>query len=176
MFLVFTKDIILLQAIYHLIKKDVIVHIQHTEDFSTIEEHNAKVIIDTFNNNIFYTSIAYQLERIQPAKVFILSPFRIKRCFGDIPVVFINRNVSLCNFITLLNCDGNYDISPELSISRRQHQILTCILQQKSCYSIADEMHISLKTYYCHKYNIMLLLKLRKMSDLVRHQISSYLQ
>lgn len=87
MFLVFTKDIMLLQAIYHLIKTDVIVHIQHAEDFCTIEERNVKVIIDTFNNNIFYTSIDYQLERIQPAKVFILAPFRIKRCFGDIPVV-----------------------------------------------------------------------------------------
>lgn len=175
MFLVFTKDIMLLQAIYHLIKTDVIVHIQHAADFCTIEERNVKVIIDTFNNNIFYTSIDYQLERIQPAKVFILAPFRIKRCFGDIPVVFINRNVSLHAFITLLNCDENLDISPELSFSRRQHQILTYILQQKSCYSIAEEMQISLKTYYCHKYNIMLLLKLRKMSDLVRHQISCYL-
>ena len=86
-----------------------------------------------------------------------------------------HRNVSLHAFITLLNCDENCDISPELSFSRRQHQILTYILQQKSCYSIAQEMHISLKTYYCHKYNIMLLLKLRKMSDLVRHQISCYL-
>lgn len=176
MFLIFTKDIMLLQAICHLIKKDVIIHIQHAEDFCTVEERNAIVIIDTFNNNVFYTSIACQLERIQPAKVFILSPFRIKRCFGDTPVVFINRKVSLSDFITLLNCNENYVMSPELSFSRRQHQILTYILQQKPCGSIAEEMNISLKTYYCHRYNIMLLLKLRKMSDLVRHKISCYLQ
>ncbi|MBJ8837117.1 helix-turn-helix transcriptional regulator [Citrobacter freundii] len=175
MFLIFTKDIMLLQAIYHLFKNDVIVHVQHVHELCAVENHNAKVIIDTLNNNIFHTRLAYQLEKIKPSKIYILSPFRIKRCFGDTPVFFVNRNVSLSSFISLLNCNENYAITPELSLSRRQHQILTDILQQRSCSSIAEQMHITLKTYHCHKYNIMLLLKLRKMSDLVRHKISSYL-
>ncbi|POT58595.1 helix-turn-helix transcriptional regulator [Citrobacter amalonaticus] len=176
MFLVFTKDSILLQAIHYLINKDNIIHIQRVEDLSAVQESNAKVIIDMLNNNILHTSIAYQLEKIKPAKIIIFSPFRIKRCFGDIPVIFVNRNISLVNFIDLLNCKENYTIAPELSFSHRQHQIITYILQQKSSNLIAEEMKISLKTYYCHKYNIMLLLKLRKMSDLVRHKISCYLQ
>ena len=37
-----------------------------------IENHNAKVIIDTLNNNIFHTRLAYQLEKIKPSK-FIYS-------------------------------------------------------------------------------------------------------
>ena len=114
MFLIFTKDIMLLQAIYHLFKNDVIVHVQHVHELCAVENHNAKVIIDTLNNNIFHTRLAYQLEKIKPSKIYILSPFRIKRCFGDTPVFFVNRNVSLSNFISLLNCNEKYDITQEI--------------------------------------------------------------
>lgn len=46
MFLIFTKDIMLLQAIYHLFKNDVIVHVQHVHELCAVENHNAKVIIE----------------------------------------------------------------------------------------------------------------------------------
>lgn len=176
MFLILTKDTMLLQAIYHLVKNDVIMHIQRAEELRAVENRHAKVIIDTLDNNIFHTSLAYQLEKIKPSMVYILSPFRIRRCFGDTPVVFVRRNVSLADFMGLLNCNEIYDITPELSLSRRQHQILTYILKQESCRTIAERMNITIKTYYCHKYNIMLLLKLRKMSHLMHHQISFYLR
>lgn len=176
MFLVITKDNMLLQAIKHMLTTDAVIHVQCVEDFCAVEQGKVKVIIDLLNNNIFYTRLAQHLEKIRPAKIFILSPFRIKRCFGDTPVVFLYRNIPLIDFLGLLNCNNHYWVSPELTLSRRQHQIITYILQQRSCDAIAEEMQISLKTYYCHKYNIMLLLKLRKMSDLVRLKIASYLQ
>lgn len=176
MFLVLTKDIMLFKAVQHIVSKDTVVHIQHAEELCTVRQKHAKVIIDTLNNNIFYTDIACQLEKIEPAQILIFSPFAIKRCFGTIPVTFIRRDISLIEFMGYLNRTTNCCNSSGLSFSRRQHQMLTYILQQKNCHSIAEEMRISLKTYYCHKYNVMLLLKLRKMSDLVRHQFVGYLQ
>lgn len=176
MFLIFTKDIMFLQGIHHLIKKEDFIHIQRVEDFIKIGDTGVKVIIDTFNNNIFYTSMACELERIKPERIFIISPFRIKRCFGDIPVSYITRNVTLSDFNIFINSNEGHATQPKLSFTRRQHLILTRIYQQKPCDLIAKEMNISLKTYYCHRYNIMLILKLRKMSGLLHHQVSLYLK
>lgn len=175
MFLVITKDIMLFNAITHLINREEVLHVQNAEEICEKHHTRARVIIDTLNNNIFHTSCIQKLEGIAPLRVFVFSPFRIKKCLGNIPVTFISRDISVNNFMVLLNSKYNPKSTLELSLSRKQHQILTYILRQKTRQMIVHELRISTKTFHCHKYNIMLLLKLRKMNDLVRHQIASYL-
>lgn len=175
MFLVITKDTVLLGAMMNLIGKESVLHVRHASDICPTRHQHAQVIIDTLDNNLFYSEMAQKLESLQPSRVLIFSPFRIKKCLGNIPVTFIARNIALLDFVALLNNRVRYRSSPALSLSRKQHQVLTCILQQKPCEEIVEELNISPKTFYCHKYNVMLLLKLRKMRDLVRHQFSRYL-
>ncbi|MDM8614073.1 helix-turn-helix transcriptional regulator, partial [Escherichia coli] len=77
---------------------------------------------------------------------------------------------------------GNYEgISqcsvPEaaVSLSRKQHQVLSCIANQMTTEDILEKLKISLKTFYCHKHNIMMILNLKRINELVRHQHIDYL-
>ncbi|STM47914.1 transcriptional regulator [Escherichia coli] len=62
-----------------------------------------------------------------------------------------------------------------VSLSRKQHQVLSCIANQMTTEDILEKLKISLKTFYCHKHNIMMILNLKRINELVRHQHIDYL-
>ncbi|MEI9311339.1 helix-turn-helix transcriptional regulator, partial [Pseudomonas aeruginosa] len=88
---------------------------------------NAFVIIDTLMNNVFHSNFLTQIERLKPVHVIIFSPFNIKRCLGKVPVTFVPRTITIIDFVALIN--GSYCSVPEaaVSLSRKQHQVLSCI-------------------------------------------------
>ena len=63
----------------------------------------------------------------------------------------------------------------DVSLSRKQHQVLSCIANQMTTEDILEKLKISLKTFYCHKHNIMMILNLKRINELVRHQHIDYL-
>ncbi|MGS3209620.1 helix-turn-helix domain-containing protein, partial [Escherichia coli] len=46
---------------------------------------------------------------------------------------------------------------------------------QMTTEDILEKLKISLKTFYCHKHNIMMILNLKRINELVRHQHIDYL-
>ncbi|HDX2162068.1 TPA: helix-turn-helix transcriptional regulator, partial [Escherichia coli] len=129
----------------------------------------------TFTQNVFHSNFLTQIERLKPVHVIIFSPFNIKRCLGKVPVTFVPRTITIIDFVALIN--GSYCSVPEanVSLSRKQHQVLSCIANQMTTEDILEKLKISLKTFYCHKHNIMMILNLKRINELVRHQHIDYL-
>ncbi|MBB1202669.1 helix-turn-helix transcriptional regulator [Enterobacteriaceae bacterium 89] len=175
MILILTKDAYFLNALKHLLRRHDVIHITSANQLSETEHKGAWIIIDTLNNNIFHSELGYKIRFLSPKMVYVISPFMVKRCLGTIPTVFVDRNIGILHFVAVLQRRYILSRPDMLSLSHKQHQILTLVMQQNSGEQIAEKLGISLKTYYSHKYNIMLLLKLRKMSEVVRLNIAQYL-
>jgi DNA-binding CsgD family transcriptional regulator len=174
-FLVITKDVFFLNALIHLLGKYEIIHITSVDQICNTRHKHAYVIVDSLNNNIFHTEIGKKLRTLAPAYAYVISPFAIKKCLGNTPTVFLDRDANIFEFIRTLERGYNFRNTAMLSFSHKQHQILTLIVQEVPGEDIAELLRISRKTFYSHKYNIMLLLKLRKMCDLVKLSIAQYL-
>lgn len=175
MFLIITRDTMFFTAMKNILSKGNVVHIQNEEEIDLTLHQNALVIIDTLMNNVFHSSILNKIEHLKPVHVIVFSPFNIKRCLGKVSVTFVQRNITIIDFVALLN--GSYCSVPEadVSLSCKQHQVLTCIANQMTTEDILGKLKISLKTFYCHKHNIMMILNLKRINELVRHQHIDYL-
>ncbi len=175
MFLIITRDTMFFTAMKNILSKGNVVHIQNEEEIDVMLHQNAFVIIDTLMNNVFHSNFLTQIERLKPVHVIIFSPFNIKRCLGKVPVTFVPRTITIIDFVALIN--GSYCSVPEanVSLSRKQHQVLSCIANQMTTEDILEKLKISLKTFYCHKHNIMMILNLKRINELVRHQHIDYL-
>ncbi|EGI6811782.1 helix-turn-helix transcriptional regulator [Escherichia coli] len=175
MFLIITRDTMFFTAMKNILSKGNVVHIQNEEEIDIMLHQNTFVIIDTLMNNVFHSNLLTKIERLKPVHVIIFSPFNIKRCLGKVPVTFVPRTITIIDFVALIN--GSYCSVPEadVSLSRKQHQVLSCIAKQMTTEDILNKLKISLKTFYCHKHNIMMILHLKRINELVRHQHIDYL-
>lgn len=176
MYLVITRDGLLYQAIASLVKPAVTEHIRDAQDICVQRHRHASVILDTLYNNVLHTSLYGYLEWISPRGIYILSPFGIKHCFRSIPVVFIPRTLSPEAFRATV-VDGQGETWwPEVTFTRRQHRVMTQVLQRNSDRQITNDMNISVKTLASYKFNIMLLTGLRRFSRLMTHRYAVYLR
>ena len=159
MFLIITRDTMFFTAMKNILSKGNVVHIQNEEEIDVMLHQHAFVIIDTLMNNVFHSNLLTQIERLKPVHVIIFSP----------------RTITIIDFVALIN--GSYCSVPEadVSLSRKQHQVLSCIANQMTTEDILEKLKISLKTFYCHKHNIMMILNLKRINELVRHQHIDYL-
>lgn len=174
MYLIITRDQLLFTAIACLTAPDNTVRIQCADDICPRQHLHARVIIDTFRNNILYTSLSAQLKEIRPGYICILSPFGIKGCFPGIPVKFIPRNISVRDFHYMV-IQGN-PVTPPLPLffSHRHHEAVSLLLQMKKPRDVMQEMNISKKTLSTYTYHTMSLLNLRKFSRLLTHRFAGY--
>ena len=91
-------------------------------------------------------------------------------------VRFIPRAIQVQDLRELVIHGRFYEWQPKIYLTRRQHHIITMTLLHKSQRVITDDLNISIKTLFSHKYNIMLLLNLKKFSGLLSHPFSLYLR
>lgn len=176
MFLIFTKDMFFLNAMLHILKRHKVIHITSEEQLCEQYHKGAKAIVDTYDNNIFHTSIGLKLKKLKLTHALVISPFAIKKCVGNTPTVFCDRRQSVIEFLHSIERRSYTLNSKTISFSHKQHLILTLIMREIPGEEISELLNISRKTFYSHKYNIMLLLKLRKMCELVNLHISHYLR
>lgn len=162
-------------AIKNILSKSNVVHIQNKKKINVMLHQNAFVIINTLINNVFHSNFLTQIKQLKPVHVIIFSPFNIKRCLKKVPVTFVPQTITIINFVALIN--GSYCSVPKaaVSLSRKQHQVLSCIANQITTKNILKKLKISLKTFYCHKHNIIIILNLKQINKLVRHQHINYL-
>lgn len=168
------QDTMFFTAMKNILSKGNVVHIQNEEEIDVMLHQNAFVIIDTLMNNVFHSNFLTQIERLKPVHVIIFSPLILNAAWesaGDL----VPRIITIIDFVALIN--GSYYSVPEaaVSLSRKQHQVLSCIANQMTTEDILEKLKISLKTFYCHKHNIMMILNLKRINELVRHQHIDYL-
>lgn len=176
MFLILTKDMFFLNAMIHILKRHKVIHITSEEQICEQLHKGARAIVDTYNNNIFHTSIGIKLKKLKLTHAIVISPFVIKKCIGNTPTIFFDRENSVMDFLHSIDRKHYTLNSKTISFSHKQHLILTLIMQEIPGETISEILNISRKTFYSHKYNIMLLLKLRKMCELVNLHLSHYLR
>ncbi|POT25715.1 hypothetical protein C3433_16485 [Citrobacter freundii] len=174
MYLVITKDMILFDSISRIVGPDNTIHICHIEDICLQSHRQSYVIIDTLRNNVFYTEITNRLIEIEPESICIMSPFGIRKCMIGTPVTFVSRTISKEAFQNTVLYGYVNSWRPEIVFTQKQHQVISLVMQRKTDRYIAQEMSISLKTLSIHKYNIMLLLNIRKFSHLLTHRFAVY--
>lgn len=174
MYLVITKDAMMFDSIAHIVGPDNAIHILNAEDICLCEHRQSYVIIDMLRNNIFYTDIICRLNEIAPRHIYIMSPFGIKHCLPSAAVRFIPRTISVKAFRDTILCGHSENWCPDIYFTQKQYQVISRILQRKTDRHIAQEMGISLKTLSVHKYNIMLLLNIKKCCHLLTHRFAVY--
>lgn len=162
MFLIITRDTMFFTAMKNILSKGKVVHIQNEEEIDVMLHQHAFVIIDTLMNNVFHSNLLTQIERLKPVHVIIFSPFNIKRCLGKVPVTFVPRTITIIDFVALIN--GSYCSVPEadVSLSRQAASGSELHCESNDNGDILEKLKISLKTFYCHKHNIMMILNLKQ--------------
>ena len=176
MYLIITQDRFLFYSISCILGPDMTEHIRCVEDICLQRHRHAHVILDIFKNNVIYTPLAERIALIEPERMYIMSPFGIKKCFTGMKVRFIPRAIQVQDLRELVVHGRFYEWQPKIYLTRRQHHIITMTLLHKSQRVITDDLNISIKTLFSHKYNIMLLLNLKKFSGLLSHPFSLYLR
>lgn len=174
-FLVITKDVYFFNAVSSILTKFDVIHITSPDQICELQHKKAHVVIDAYNNNIFHSDLGKKIKHLVPLHAYIISPFSIKKCLGNTPTTFIDRDASIFEFFRLFERRHQIRYTKRITFSYKQHQILTLIMKELPGDDIAKKLCISRKTFYSHKYNIMLLLKLRKMCELVNLSIAQYL-
>ena len=81
MYLVITQDRFLFYSISCILGPDMTEHIRCVDDICLQRHRHAHVILDTFKNNVIYTPLAERIALIEPERMYIMSPFGIKKCF-----------------------------------------------------------------------------------------------
>lgn len=157
-----------------ILSREITVHIISPDQLDMFKAHNSRVVIDTLDNNILHSDFFANVLKINPVSMYIFGPFKISKIPYKNPIYFVNRDLDLMVFLFLVNNKKN-TVNDFIKISYRQHKILTSIINGDKIEEITKALSITIKTYHAHKYNIMMLLKITKMSSVCRLKVFRYL-
>ncbi|HGW6102150.1 TPA: helix-turn-helix transcriptional regulator [Citrobacter werkmanii] len=175
MIFIITKDFFLFQGIIHLQEKEKIIKINQLSDINFNDiGHTVRVVIDTYHNNIIDEVTVRLLNHIAVQRIIILAPFQISKLKSASPLLFVNRKESLVNLLSLIIDEKISYQKPNVALSHNQLKLVNSIINQQNMNDITQSLNISEQTLRIQKFNIMLKLKLRRISDLVTLKISPY--
>lgn len=176
MIFIVTKDIFLFQGVAHLFKQERIIKISKTAEINDLKlDTSSKIIIDVYHNNVLDDHTVSILQSLKIGAILFLAPFRISKIKSSSPLFFVNRKTELANWLSLINKNRLLPChKPKIGFSHNQFKIVTHFLNQEGPEKIASDLNITEQTLRSQKFNIMLKLKVRRMSDIVTLNISSY--
>lgn len=175
MIYIMTQDLFLyhgISAIIGIQRARLITHMEGTDIHFTPQDF---LIIDALHNDCFSQASTCILQQILVDKIIILSAFSISRLKCGSPVFFLPRTsqcYSLNNFLNGVR-EKNESYFPVLSL--REAVVLRELIMQPDEQVASIALHISMGTLRTHKYQIMLKLRLRKISHIVNHPLTAYL-
>lgn len=175
MIFIMTKDSFLFQGVAHLFGQEKIVNMTKIADVNKhLADATSKVIIDVYHNNVLDDNTVMILQSLNVGGIFLLTPFRISKIKTRAPLFFVNRKMQLANWLSLLTENRFSCHKPKIGLSHNQFKIVSHFLNQEDPEEIASNLNISEQTLRSQKFNIMLKLKLRRMSDIAKMNISPY--
>ncbi|EIY0670766.1 hypothetical protein MMC72_005074 [Salmonella enterica] len=133
------------------------------------------LLIDMLRCQLKGPEYIYLVQELILGRIIILSSFRLSRFKSLSPVIFIPRNInpemlSLCPEIFL---DEPEIILPTLTL--REYEIITQLTNHHDDTRIASSLGITIATLRIHKYQLMLKLKLKKMSHIMNTEHYAYI-
>ncbi|SQC35986.1 helix-turn-helix transcriptional regulator [Kluyvera cryocrescens] len=175
MILMVTKDEFLFQGVAHLFNNENVIRLETIADIMRhTTDTNTKIIIDVYHNNVINDDAVRIIESLSVDRIVVLAPFHISRIKSRAALFFVNRRMPLENWPSLLTAARVPYSKPKISFSHNQVKIVSHFLQEEDNDDIASALNISDNTLRSQKFNIMLKLKLRRMSDIATLSISPY--
>lgn len=175
MIFIITKDFFLFHGVTNLQEKEKIVKIDKLSEIKYNDiDQTVRVIIDTYHNNIVDEDTVRLLNHINVQRIIILAPFQISKLKSKSPLLFVNRKETLMNLLSLMVDNKISYRKPDVALSHNQLRLVNSIVNQKDISHITQSLNISEQTLRIQKFNIMLKLKLRRISDLVTLNIYPY--
>ncbi|HHA1259693.1 TPA: response regulator transcription factor [Enterobacter asburiae] len=174
MVLVITRDYFLFTAIQHLLPDENVIQLNDTKKIKIARNQKIKIIIDNFYNNVIHTSLVRQLVFLFPEKVIIFSGFKIKLLFMGVNVTCLNRKIAPTLIVNAIN---GIDVWEQnlITLTRKQHYILTEIVSGKRNDEIADKMNVSVKTIGSHVSHIKKIIQVSRMHLITKVHEYKYL-
>ncbi|BBQ84524.1 TPA: LuxR family transcriptional regulator [Kluyvera ascorbata] len=170
-----TKDEFLYQGVAHLFNNENVIRIERVPDIERqMTDSTAKMIIDVYHNHVIDDNAVKIIQSLNIDRIVVLAPFHISKIKCRSPLFFINRKMPLANWPALLASGGTSYRKPKIGFSHNQFKIVSYILHEEDNDGIASALNISGNTLRSQKFNIMLKLKLRRMSDIATLSISPY--
>ncbi|MBB1202688.1 LuxR family transcriptional regulator [Enterobacteriaceae bacterium 89] len=175
MIFIISKDSFFSQGIANLKKEEEVVKLNHLSHINhKLINDTTKIIIDTWHNNILDDVSAEILKKIDVGRIIICSPFRISKLNTLSPIYFINRKEQVLSLCSLIHDEKITYEKPAISLSHNQLKLANSLINQQKTSDITRSLKISEQTLRIQKFNIMLKLKLRRMSDITTLKISPY--
>ncbi|POT58612.1 LuxR family transcriptional regulator [Citrobacter amalonaticus] len=175
MIFIITKDSFLFQGVTHLQEKESVIKINKLSDINFSEiDHAIKIVIDTYHNSIIDEVTVKLLNHIDVDRIIILAPFHISKLKSKSPLFFINRKEQFLNLLSIITDEKISYQKPDVALSHNQLKLVKSIINQQKISDITHSLNISEQTLRIQKFNIMLKLKLRRISDIVTLKISPY--
>lgn len=175
MILMVTKDEFLYQGVAHLFNNENVIRIESVAEVAQQTTDSAsKVIIDVYHNNVIDDHAVRTLQTLDVERIVVLAPFHISKIKCRSPLFFVNRKMSLAHWSSLLTAASTSYRKPKIGFSHNQLKIVSYFLHEEDNDDIASALNISGNTLRSQKFNIMLKLKLRRMSEIATLSISPY--
>ncbi|WP_342322097.1 LuxR family transcriptional regulator [Kosakonia sp. BYX6] len=175
MILMVTKDRFLFEGVSHLVKQEQIIKIEKLAEINDyFTDASSKLIIDAYHNNVLDDHAISILQSLEVGSIFLLAPFHISKIKTRLPISFVNRKMEITDWLSLFIDNPTLYRKPKIGFSHNQYKIVTHFLNQQNPDDIAANLNISRQTLRSQKFNIMLKLKLRRMSDIVTLNIFPY--
>lgn len=175
MIFIITKDFFLFQGIINLQEKEKITKVNKLSDinFNALDQ-NVKIVIDTYHNNIIDETTVRLLNEVNVERIIILAPFHISKLKSQSPLLFVSRKEEALNLLSFIIDEKVSYQKPNVALSHNQLKLVNSIINQHKIDDITQSLNISEQTLRIQKFNIMLKLKLRRISDLVTLKIAPY--
>ncbi|MBB1199584.1 LuxR family transcriptional regulator [Enterobacteriaceae bacterium 89] len=175
MIFVVTKDAFLFQGITQLLNDEPFTYLSAVSELGhhTLDA-SSRVIIDVFHNNVINDDSLQVLTSLQVSSIIILAPFHISKIKSVSPLYFVSRKIPINRWQALLTNRFAAYQKPRIGFSHNQFKIVSHLLHQQDPNEITSALNISRQTLRSQKFNIMLKLRLRRMSDIVTLNISPY--
>lgn len=175
MLYILTNDNYLFSGLYYLYGGNGVVKLTSIYMLCEKDTSHDTLLIDAAYCQLTINQLLYIVQKTFVNKVIFLSTFKFSNFKPNYPVHFIPRKTSL-QYISS-NADNFYN-GPEInlpSLTLREFEIIRQTINQHGDLKIASSLGISQATLRIHKYQIMLKLKIKKMSHIMYTEYYSYI-
>lgn len=133
------------------------------------------LLIDTLCCQIKGAEYIHVIQELMLSRIIILSSFRLSRFKSLSPVIFIPRSI---HPVMLSLSPEVFIDNPEVRLpyfTLKEYEIITMLMAHCDDIKITSRLNISIATLRAHKFQLMLKLKLKKMSHIMHTEHCAYI-
>lgn len=140
---------------------------------SDIEEVKRKhvstdsLLIDTLYSRRTGAEYLDSVQALLLSRIILLSSFRLTRFKSQSPVIFLPRDIHPDELSGCPEMLVHVAVARLPSLTLIEYKIITQLIKYSTDTAVADSLGITVTTLRAHKYQLMLKLKLRKMSHIL---------